>query len=174
MALIGVTGRNVDQQLVLFALDNGSALLVDCSNCANPHQFSQLVPDERFHDVFVVEAESLYRFRSVVMALPRMARSLGVRRIVVTSFSRLFDFDDEAENADVFEHCWGMIREVAYRYDVFIGVSEAQMAFAKRFCDRWGGLDGPYGLESEGGFGSDGFRAARLRKVAPGRGAHCF
>ena len=71
MVLQGIRGSSANKKLVLYALNNIPNLLIDCSNSANPHAFSSDVDDSKFFGVFVVQAESLYRFRDSIRQIPK-------------------------------------------------------------------------------------------------------
>ncbi len=136
MALTGIRGSYANQELMMQCLRSPPALVIDCANCANIHEYSAFFPEKSFHEVFVVPAESLYRFRDTLRMIPRIASKLGVKKIAITSFSHLFGFDDEIENNNVYEYCWRYIQELSKHFDVNIGVTEAQYKYARKYCDK--------------------------------------
>ena len=119
--LVGATG-NVNTQVLLHALEHPPSLLIDCHNVANPHSLFPFVQYEKFAGVFVVPAESLYRFRAALRILPKIAYGVGAKCIIITTFTGLFDFDNEEESNAVIEHCWELIREAAATYEVVVGL----------------------------------------------------
>lgn len=130
-------GRALDHDVVRFALAYTPCLLVDCADAADPYQH----PDTdvaTFLAVHVVQAELLYRLRDILRALPQTVRRLGVKRVVITQFTRLFHYHDEAENADIYEEVWRRIGEAAKELDVVVGVPEGSVHEA--YAERLGGL----------------------------------
>ena len=122
--LVGATGK-VNTRVLLHALEYQPSLLIDCHNVANPHSLFPFVQYEKFAGVFVVPAESLYRFRAALRILPKIADGVGAKCIVITTFTGLFDFDNEEESNAVIEHCWELIRQAAASYEVVVGLKAA-------------------------------------------------
>jgi len=123
MVLIGVRGRPqaVNRKLMLYALSHTPALVLDCSTSANPHAFP-FIPVEQFSLVSVIEIELLYLLRDVLKVTPQLAQQCGAQCIIVTTFARLFHYQDEAENQDLLNHIWELVRTLADQYPVFVGI----------------------------------------------------
>jgi hypothetical protein len=136
MALIGVRGdsKQVNSKIIFDALEKEPTLVIDCANCANPHKYYPFVNSEVFRSTFVVEVEMLYKLRDVIKNAPKMARRIGVGSIFVTTFHRLFAYDNKEENKDVYEHAWILLSNLATEFNVLVGVHEAQEVFAKKYC----------------------------------------
>ncbi|MBN1385809.1 hypothetical protein JW968_02400 [Candidatus Woesearchaeota archaeon] len=132
MALIGLRGSNHD--LLLRAFEKRS-LILDCANCANPHSLFPEIPYEKFHDVFVLEVEIIYKFRDTLKEMDRIMQSIRAERLIVTPFDRLFYYDDEKERENVLEHAWELMKGISKRYDVYVGVKK-QEDNARRYCDK--------------------------------------
>jgi rRNA-processing protein FCF1 len=114
------SGRRASHRIVALALKNVPAIVVDTNCTANPHKFENDIAD--FSQVYVVEAESLYRFAPTLNMLDAFAQKLNVHRIFVTAFTHLFGYDDVEENRDVFENCWKKLHELSLKYDVYVAI----------------------------------------------------
>lgn len=138
MALIGIRGssRSVNRALLLYAFERTPALILDCANCANPHALFPKAPFEKFDSVFVVEIEVIYSFRDALKRVPLIAEQLEIRCIVITTFNRLFDYGDEREKHEIFEHSWELMKSISASYEVVVGVHDAQEKSASKYCDK--------------------------------------
>lgn len=125
MSLYAIRGasRKVNHQLMTLSLKLAPSLVVDCANCANIHEF-QTFSLGRFMKVFVVPAESLYRFQPTMNMLPTLASKLDVKRIFVTTFTKLFDYDDQEENFHIFLNVWERLKQLSKKFEVFVAIQE--------------------------------------------------
>jgi len=65
------------------------------------------------------------------------------KQIVITSFKRLIDYDNEKENQDILEHSWELMKELSKKYKIVIGIHPEHLTFAKKHCDTiWDTLHG--------------------------------
>jgi hypothetical protein len=135
MVLIGVRGKHANRELLLQSFTKVPSLFIDCEDCANPHILFPQISVEELNNVFVLYAESLYRFRSVLKKTPAFAKQLGIKGITITTFRHLFSYDDEIENINVYEQCWQIIKAISCDYEVIVGVSPEQEKFAEKYCD---------------------------------------
>lgn len=123
MTLTAVAGRSddVNTRLMMLALRSPS-LVIDCANYANAHAFHPYSDLSNFLQVHVVTVEAIYRFRDSLVRAESFARKLGTRRIIITTFHRLFNYDDKDELEDVYEHCWSLMKDLSQEHEVFAGV----------------------------------------------------
>jgi len=137
MALTGIKGSygSVNLSLLPYALKNTPSLIVDSSNYANPHVLFPFTQPEDMHDVFVVQAELIYKFRDIIKNIDLLVKEIKPKCIIVTVFDRLFHYDDKEENYDVLSHSWELMKKYSRKYDFFVGISK-QVNFAERFCDK--------------------------------------
>jgi len=135
MSLIGITGnaRTVNTQLLIYALKNTPAFIIDCANCANPHAFFPY--HDAFDKVFVLEIELIYVLRDVVKQLNHLIKDINPKCIIITTFHRLFHYQNEQENNDLYIHMWELLQEHAQRYSIFIGIAPMHKKYA-HYCDR--------------------------------------
>jgi hypothetical protein len=124
--ITGIVGNryDVNKSLLKYAVENSPSLFIDCANCANPHKLFPQFQYEQLNDVYVMEVELLYTFRDVLKLLPKTADRLGTKTIIITTFGGLFNYDDTAENDDVLEHAWSIIRKIGKDYNIIIGLKE--------------------------------------------------
>jgi hypothetical protein len=125
--------RVSNSSILHYACRKAPVLFFDCANCANPHSLFPM-PMEKLHDVYVISAESLYKFRDTVKQLPSIANELNVNRIIITSFNSLFNYDDEDEVRDIHEYCWEMIHDMSKDFD--IGVENGPYSLEPKNCNR--------------------------------------
>jgi len=114
-----------DFELVLNALKNPPALILDAGNKANPHRYFAYVPYDHFRQVHVVAVDAIYRFRDTLKQADRIASELCVKQIIITSFDYLFNYQDETENADVMEHVKELIAKLSKKYEVIANMKES-------------------------------------------------
>jgi hypothetical protein len=136
MALIGIHGdpKEVNTNVMFTALEREPTLVIDCANGANPHAFYPFVTEEAFHSTYVVEVELIYKLRDVIKQAPKMMRKLGVQSVFVTTFHRLFAYDNDEENQAIYEHTWILLSELATRYTVMVGIHDKQLETARKYC----------------------------------------
>jgi len=125
----------VDHALVQLALDRAPTLLLDCSTSANAH--AHIAEDQAFHNVYVVEIELIYKLRDVLRETKLLVRRFQPKFIILTTFNRLFNYQDEEENLHIYTQCWNMITELSQEYNVIAGIPNRGMqhAFAKARCE---------------------------------------
>ncbi|MFH1850586.1 MAG: hypothetical protein ABH879_10505 [archaeon] len=138
MTLVGIRGNHhaVNRELLLHAFDNTPALILDCANCANPHSLFPEVEFEKFDSVYVIEIELLYKLRDTLKRVPAMAKSLGLKSIVITSGHHLFDYSNDEENNNIYEHSWELMKEISDNLDIMVAVDDIHSDFAHRFCTK--------------------------------------
>jgi hypothetical protein len=145
MGISYVAGPRADLEVLLRAIEKQPSLVIDCNNSANPLMLFPFVPAEKFSHVFVVPAESLYRFRAALKQLPELIGKVGATCVAVTSFDSLFAFGNENENKDVLKQCLELLEN-----------SGSEIILVK---------NGAHGIEPEADFGHRNFRAKRLRQI---------
>jgi len=119
---------------LLKAFELTPCLIIDCGNAANPHSLFPKIREEQLHDVYVMNAEAIYRFRDALKQVPYWAQRLKVRQIIVTTIHALFSYDDEEENYNVLEQCWKLMKQISEKIPVTVGVND--LHFAIRFADK--------------------------------------
>lgn len=125
MSLSGIIGRkdDVNQMVVRSALEDSPSIIVDCANCTDIQRFRDARP-EWLMSTFIVPAESLYRLLPTLRRLPVSAARVGTERIFVSTFTHLFDYDDKAENQDVFELAWRILEVLSGKFSVMVAVEK--------------------------------------------------
>ncbi|HZX45571.1 MAG TPA: hypothetical protein VFF28_07870 [Candidatus Nanoarchaeia archaeon] len=138
--LTGIFGSrgSVNLSLLSHAVRNQPSLIVDCANIANPHVLFPFAQPEDMHDIYVVQAELMYKFRDILKHLDRLAKQVNPRCIVITLFDRLFHYNDEQENKDIIEHAWELMKKHSERYELIAG---ANHPLASNFCDNMIGVE---------------------------------
>ena len=137
MALVGVLGssRSVNTGLLCLAAEHAPSLFVDCADCANPHIIFPRIAPEQLERVFVMQVDLIYSFRDAIKGLAMTANNMGARRIVISTFGRLFHYGDEAENNDILEHAWELLKDTSRTHDIIIGIHDKERKRAHKFCD---------------------------------------
>ncbi len=136
MAVRGIVGnaKDVNHIVMIAAAQRLPVLVLDCANCANPHAYPDVFMD-KLESVYVIEIELVYKLRDVLKTAFRVASELRCSRIVITTFHRLFHYQDALENKDVYEHAWELIRDLGKTHDVLVAVHPLQRSQAQRYCD---------------------------------------
>jgi len=116
--LIKVKG---DEVLLKKALQYQPSLLIDCTNCANPHRLYPYATEQELANVLMIPTESLYRFRNAILQLPMLAKTYNVKAILLTSFHKLFDYNDKVENESILNFAWEQLEQLSKDHLVFVG-----------------------------------------------------
>ncbi len=142
MALTAVIGnrRQLNRQLLDYAAQRAPSLIIDCANVADPHKLYPRFSLNVLQNIYVIELELLYKFRDVLRYIDEYAIECGVKDIIVTTTDHLFHYQDEVENADIYEHAWEMLKQLGCRHNIVTGItpSSLQVQLAGRFCDQIG------------------------------------
>jgi len=121
MVLKRLKGKNVNFELIMHAIENTPSLILDCANYANPHLFYPFVNPDNFREVYVIPVDAIYRFRDTLKQAGQTAEKLRARCIVITTFDRLFSYDDPEENRNIIEHAWNIIDALSEKHEVLVG-----------------------------------------------------
>jgi len=132
MSLTVLNGKThtVNSYLLKYAASHTPSLVVDCANVANPHPFH--LTEEILSNIFIVQAEVIYKFRDTLKAIPSMR--LDVSSIIITTFHRLFHYGDETENNEIFIHAWELMKRLSLTQNVLVGVSDTDQ-LSQKYCD---------------------------------------
>ena len=136
MGIIGITGsrKAVNHYLMCYAITHTPSIIVDCSNIANIHKWFPLFPHADFDQVFVYEFELLYKFRDCLVMVQEVAAARGVTCIIITSMHHLFNYQNEAENYEIYNHAWELMLQLSAVYDVRVAVdSKLHLHFSARY-----------------------------------------
>ena len=101
--------KKTNNDLIMKALKVAPAIFVDAANCANIHLF----PTDKAHKLFVLPAESLYRYKPTLLKLPYYAKKLNAKQIFISTSEHLFDYDNPEENLQVKQQCEKIIKWIA-------------------------------------------------------------
>lgn len=126
----------VNTALLLYAAENTPSLILDCSNCANPHKLFPAVQEDKLTNMFVVNIDIIYKLRDTLKTTNTMAQSVGAKHIIITIFNELFDYDNKEENLEIFKHSWELITQLSDKYKVIVGVQRGTLheEFAQKYC----------------------------------------
>lgn len=134
--LVGVRGSHaLNDKLILSALNFTPALFIDCAGCSDIHRFSQF-PIEKFMRLNIVPAESLYRFLPTIKKIPELAEKTGTDTVVISSFTNLFNYDDQEEVRDVFSYAWELLGELGEDYNIYAGIEKGSLHESLTDCKK--------------------------------------
>ena len=122
--------NDVNNTLMNYATKIAPVLIIDCANWADPHTFV-FTPPETLQKIYVMQAEIIYKLRDILKQL----NGLKLNKILVTTFS-LFDYGDDKENHDLFEHSWQLLQKLSARHEIFVGVDLNQYKYAEKYSDK--------------------------------------
>jgi hypothetical protein len=133
----------VNRSLLLKAFEEVPSLILDCGNAADVHALFQNIREDKLHDVYVINLEAIYRFRSGLQGASLWAKRLKIKQIIVTTADMLYSYDDEIENDNVLEHCWEIMKGISKKYPIKVGITKGQahQKFAEKFADRIESVD---------------------------------
>lgn len=135
--LTAYTGKDVNNRLLVKAFENTPSIIIDCGNACNVHNLFPMIKEEQLHEVYVMNAEAIYRFRDALKQIPYWSKKLKIKQVVITTIHILYSYDDEEENYNVLEHCWQIMKEISKNIPVYVGVKKKKhLIFAQRFSDR--------------------------------------
>ena len=130
--LVALFGEKANKRLLHLAFQKTPSLIIDCGNCANPHALR--VRERQLHEVYVMNAEAIYRFREALRQAPAWIRKLNIQCVLITTIHALFSYDNEEENEKIIRHCWQKMKE--FPVPVYIAVNPMHPNYAKDFADR--------------------------------------
>jgi hypothetical protein len=113
--------KTINRQLIMLALDNTPAVLIDPANFADIHRFKDF-DILQYANLYVLEVDSLYRFIPTLKKLSKLARQFNTKNIFITSFTKLFNYDNPDEDRDVYVHAWEIISNTASDHDIYVAV----------------------------------------------------
>ena len=131
--LIAVRGAGSCDDVVFRAISKGVCGVIDCANTADPHKFFPFVEDD-VEQCFVLSIDLLYSLPDVI----RSSFSASWKAVAITFPGRLFNYQDAAENHEVFLQSWELLQKLSSRMTVFVSVREdkEQLVFAQQFANR--------------------------------------
>lgn len=122
--LCGMIGdRSINIILINEALDNTPALLIDCANVADIHKFKGR-DIEQYANLYVLEVDSLYRLIPTLRQLSKILKKIGVKKVFMTSFTHLFNYDNDLENKDVYIYAWELLSNYATEFNIYVAVEK--------------------------------------------------
>lgn len=130
MVLVGVR-KNVDKKLLSYASEHTPSLVIDCGKSLD------LIPPffpKEDNNVFFMKADLLYTLKDVLSEAGTIANSLGVKTIVITTFHKLFNFEEILENINIIQQLWELMENLGKDFDVLVGVHPNQESNALRYC----------------------------------------
>src|SRR5262249_41960982 len=95
---------------------------IDAAQRADPHALLLETTAEALDQVFVVETEGIYSLRDALVRLPELVAQTQARAVCVTTFDRLFHYQDAAETADVYRQIWLLLHRAAVGRRLTVGV----------------------------------------------------
>lgn len=143
--LIGWYGNRVSASdaVITHALQHTPSLILDCANRADPYSFMHEAPIEAFDHVHVVSFDLLYSLQDALLRAPQDLQETKAQTLIVTAFDGLFNYQDDEENENLYQHAWQLLRRIAKRYDVHVAFTHKQRPRAMKYCEviKW---DIPY------------------------------
>lgn len=108
------------QELISYALKNTPALIIDCANAADPHTYFPYHNEDSFDNTYILSVDLLYKFRDSLLKTQKFIQEKKIKVIVVTSYSKLFHYNNDLENKMVLNHCYEIMRTLSKKTPVII------------------------------------------------------
>ena len=108
------------QELINYALKNTPSLIIDCANAADPHTYFPYHDEECFENTYVLPVDLLYKFRDSLLQTQKFIQEKKIKVIVITSYSKLFHYNNNTENNLVLNHCFELMKELNKKTKVII------------------------------------------------------
>ena len=128
--LVAVKGEDVDKFMLALAFKLRPCLLIDCGNAADPYSIQ--IEEEWLDEVYVINAEAIYRFRDALKKIPQILNELNLKILVITSISILFSYDDKLEDKHIITDCWKLLKNLSKDFDIYAVADE----YSKEFTDK--------------------------------------
>ncbi|MBS1266835.1 MAG: hypothetical protein MAG795_00804 [Candidatus Woesearchaeota archaeon] len=124
----------VNTALLAHASEHLPSLILDCANYANPHLLLSF--EEDFDKIYVINIDLIYKLRDTLKNLKSISKSIGATNIIITTFTRLFDYDNEEENKEIFKHSWELISNLSKTHNILVGIQENTIHedLAQQYC----------------------------------------
>lgn len=111
-------------KLVQYALEHTPSLILDCANVADPHLYYPYHDETAFEETYVIPIDLLYKFRDSLKSVDDFVVQKNIDVIVVTSYQRLFHYDNDIENELILQHCFDLLEQIdSYVDDVIVQTS---------------------------------------------------
>jgi hypothetical protein len=107
-----------NKDLLRMAIEKGNSLFIDAANCADPYSLD--VEEEQLDNVYVLNAEAIYRFRDTIKQASYWMHQFGLEHIFVSTIGGLFSYDDPKENQNVITHCVELLEDLSKTYPVYV------------------------------------------------------
>jgi hypothetical protein len=136
----GILGRieETNKKMVILACNNDDSLIIDSARACNPYNIINDIDIDRLHSVFVISAESIYRFRSAIKLLPLWIKKYNIRNIYVTALSGFYSYDNNKEDYTILEETYKMLFNIELNYDVNVFLSVPNLnpyySIIKKYC----------------------------------------
>ena len=131
--LVALEGDDIDKSILRMAFEKRPCLLIDCSNSANPYRIH--IEEEWLDEVFVINAEVIYRFRDALKKVRLEMNKLKLKVLLVTSLGALYSYSDAVEDKNVIMNCWELLKELSADFEIFAAADEYSGGFADETWD---------------------------------------
>ena len=138
----GIMGDIVEanRKIVIMACQNDNSLIIDSARACNPYSIINDIDIDRLHDVYVISAESIYRFRSAIKLLPLWIRKHGIKNVYITALIGFYSYDNNKEDYAILEESYRMLFNIELNYDVNVFLSipnhNPYYSIIKKYCYR--------------------------------------
>ena len=121
----GIVGEimEVNRKIVIIACKNDNSLIIDSARACNPYNIINDIDIDRLHSVYVISAESIYRFRSAIKLLPLWIRKHNINNVYVTALTGFYSYDNNKEDYTILEETYKMLFNIEINYDVNVFLS---------------------------------------------------
>ena len=138
----GIIGEimEVNRKIVIIACKNDNSLIIDSARACNPYNIINDIDIDRLHDVYVISAESIYRFRSAIKLLPLWIKKHDIKNIYVTALTGFYSYDNKKEDYAILEESYKMLFciEINHDVNVFLSIPKYNPYYSiiRKYCYR--------------------------------------
>lgn len=119
--LYGIVGDMPD--IISYAFEKVPAIIIDTANVADIHRYRDRNIEE-YAGLYVLQIDSLYRFIPTLRQLNKLSKKFATKNIFITTFTKLFNYDNPIEDIDIFIYAWELISNHALDKDIYVAVQK--------------------------------------------------
>jgi hypothetical protein len=132
----GLSGsiKEINHALVVNACHNTPSLIVDSSRACNPYSIVEFIDIESLHDVYIISAESIYRFRSAIKLLPLWIKKYDIKNVYITVLTAFYSYENKIEDYSILEESYELLSRIDGNVIVSLPLEEPYYSIIRKYC----------------------------------------
>jgi hypothetical protein len=114
---------DANMSVMIRACNAPGSIIIDSARACNPYAMIGHIDIDNLHSVYVISAESVYRFRSAVRLLPLWIRKHAIRKVYATAVNAFYSYGNKWEDCSILDESYAMLSRIERYNDVKVCVS---------------------------------------------------